>query len=154
MASNTNRSYETIILPRWLRWTLYLTTAVLFVTGGLWLIVHYGLKQSGAEDLPHPAEPWILRAHGLAMIVGLFVYGSLLRAHMINAWKLRRNRSTGLLVVTVLALLTITGYMLYYVGGETTRPIISVAHWTIGLVIGGLLPFHIWHGRRDRSVAG
>lgn len=154
MASNSSRSYESIILPRWLRWTLYLTTAVLFVTGVLWLAVHFGLKQGGANDLPHPAEPWILRAHGLAMMVGLFVYGSLLRAHMVNAWKLRRNRNTGLLVVTVLAVLTITGYMLYYVGGETTRPIISIVHWAIGLVIGGLLPFHVWHGRRNRSVPG
>jgi hypothetical protein len=153
MASNNNNTNKPIILPCWLRWTLYLTTVVLFATGGLWLIVHYGLKQRGADGLPHPAEPWILRVHGLAMMVGLFVYGSLLRAHMINAWKLQRNRSTGVLVVTVLALLTMTGYLLYYVGGETTRPIISVAHWAIGLVIGGLLPFHIWHGRKYRSAS-
>ena len=104
--------------------------------------------------MPHPAEHWILRVHGLAMLVGLFVYGSLLRAHMINAWKLRRNRNTGLLVASVLALLTVTGYMLYYVGGETTRPIISIVHWVIGLVIGGLLPFHVWHGRRARNALG
>lgn len=152
VASSSNRSYETIILPRWLRWTLYLTTLALFVTGALWLVVHFGLRQGAADDLPHPAEPWILRLHGLAMMIGLFVYGSLLRAHMINAWRLRRNRSTGLLVATVFALLTVTGYMLYYVGGETTRPIISVAHWAIGLVIGGLLPFHVWQGRRIRSA--
>jgi len=152
MASNNNRSGDTIILPRWLRWTLYLTTGVLFATGALWLVVRYGLRQGVADDLPHPAEPWILRVHGFAMMVGLFVYGSLLRAHMVNAWKLRRNRTTGALVATVLALLTLTGYLLYYVGGETTRPVISVAHWTTGLVIGGLLPFHIWRGRRDRSA--
>jgi hypothetical protein len=71
---------------------------------------------------------------------------------MVNAWKLRRNRTTGVLVATVLALLTLTGYLLYYVGGETTRPVISVAHWATGIVIGGLLPFHIWRGRRDRSA--
>ena len=152
MASNSSRSYETIVLPRWLRWTLYATTAVLFATGALWLAVHFGLKQGGADDLPHPAEPWILRVHGLAMMVGLFIYGSLLRAHMVNAWNLRRNRNTGLLVASMLALVTITGYMLYYVGGETTRPIISIVHWAIGLVIGGLLPFHVWHGRRARNA--
>lgn len=152
MASNNSRSFETIVLPRWLRWTLYATTAVLFATGALWLAVHFGLKQGGADDLPHPAEPWILRVHGLAMMVGLFVYGSLLRVHMINAWKLRRNRNTGLLVASVIALLAITGYMLYYVGGETTRPIISIGHWAIGLVIGGLLPFHVWQGRRTRNA--
>jgi hypothetical protein len=152
VASNNNRPDETIILPRWLRLALYLTTGVLFATGALWLMVRYGLRQGGVDDLPHPAEPWILRVHGFAMMVGLFVYGSLLRAHMVNAWKLRRNRTTGALVATVLALLTLTGYLLYYVGGETTRPIISVAHWATGIAIGVLLPLHIWRGRRDRSA--
>jgi hypothetical protein len=38
------------------------------------------------------------------------------------------------------------------VGGETTRPIVSVAHWVIGLAIGGLLPLHIWQGRRSRNA--
>ena len=152
MNRNSKTPNETIVLARWLRWTLYLTTTLLFATGGVWLVVHYGFTRKSVDDLPHPAEPWILRAHGLAMMVGLFVYGSLLRGHMLEAWSLRRNRITGALVATVLALLTLTGYMLYYVGGETTRPMISVAHWVIGLVIGGLLPLHIWQGRRSRDA--
>lgn len=153
MALNNKRSYETIILPRWLRWTLYLTTAILLASGVLWLIVRYGFRQGGADDLPHPAEPWILRVHGFAMMAGLFVYGSLLRAHMVNAWRLKRNRSMGVLIAVVLALLALTGYLLYYVGSETTRPVISTAHWVVGLAIGGMLPLHIWQGRRDRRAS-
>jgi hypothetical protein len=115
-------------------------------------VVHYGLRE-GPDDLPHPAEPWILRLHGLATMVALFVYGSLLRAHMINAWNLRRNRLTGACIATGLALLTATGYLLYYAGGETTRPLISIAHWAAGLAIGGLLPLHIWKGRRSAGAS-
>jgi len=148
-----NRSYESVILPAWLRWCLYLATIVLFATGGVWLIAHYGMRPDGGDDLPHPAEPWILRLHGFAVMVGLFIYGSLLRAHMLKAWTLKRNRITGACVATVLALLTATGYMLYYVGGETSRPIISIAHWVIGLAIGALLPLHIWNGRRTQRAA-
>ena len=146
-----NRSYESVTLPAWLRWSLYLATIVLFATGGVWLIVRYGMRPAG-DDMPHPAEPWILRVHGFAVMVGLFIYGSLLRAHMLKAWALKRNRITGTCVATVLALLTMTGYMLYYVGGETSRPIISIAHWVIGLVIGALLPLHIWRGRRSQGA--
>jgi len=150
MAWNGNGIYETIILPRWLRWTVYLTTVALFASGAVWLVVHY--SRSGAEDLPHPAESWLLRVHGLAMMVGLFVYGSLLRAHMVNAWQMQRNRSTGVLVAAVLAVLTLTGYLLYYASGESARPVISAAHWVIGLAIGVLLPLHIWQGRRERRA--
>ncbi len=143
---------ETIILPRWLRWSIYATTAVLLLTGLLWVGVRYGIREGGAEGLPHPAEPWLLRIHGFAMMAGLFVYGSLLRAHMINAWRLRKNRVLGTSVTSVLAFLALTGYMLYYVSGEETRPVISVAHWVVGLTIGGLLPLHVWNGRRTRNA--
>jgi hypothetical protein len=149
----TNSAYETVILPSWLRWALYLATIALFATGAVWLIAHYGMRPVSGDDLPHPAEPWILRVHGFAVMVGLFIYGSLLRAHMLKAWTLKRNRITGACVATVLVSLTVTGYMLYYVGGETSRPIISVAHWVIGLAIGALLPLHIWRGRRSQRAA-
>lgn len=154
MAFPASRAVETIVLPRWLRWIVYGTTAVLFVTGALWLLVHYGLGRNPADDLPHPVEPWLLRVHGLAMMAGLFVYGALLRAHMVNAWKLQRNRATGILVAAVLGFLAVTGYMLYYASGETTRPVVSAAHWIVGLVVVVVLPLHIWRGRRRRTVPG
>src|SRR4051812_26575451 len=119
---NARKTYEAVRLPRWLRWTVYVASAALFISGALWLVVHYGLRK-GPDDFPHPTEPWILRVHGLATMVGLFVYGSLLRAHMINAWNLGRNRITGACIATGLVLLTATGYLLYYAGGETARPI-------------------------------
>ena len=151
-AAGNNRIAESILLPRWLRWSLYAATVALFLTGCLWIGVHFFLRPAGADDLPHPAEPWILRIHGLSMLIALFLYGSLLRAHIVNAWKLRRNQVTGTFVATVLLVLTVTGYMLYYVAGEETRPVISIAHWAIGLVIGVLLPIHIWSGRRGRRA--
>ena len=150
MAANGNGNYGGIVLPRWLRWTVYLTSLALFVSGALWLVVHYG--RASADDLPPPAQAWLLRVHGLAMLVGLFVYGSLLRTHMINAWQMQRNRTTGVLLAVVLALLTLTGYLLYYGSGESSRPVISIAHWVVGLAIGVVLPVHVWQGRRERKV--
>ena len=150
MAANGNGNYGGIVLPRWLRWTVYLTSLALFISGALWLVVHYG--RGNADDLPPPAQAWLLRVHGLAMLVGLFVYGSLLRTHMINAWQMQRNRSTGVLLAVVLALLTLTGYLLYYGSDESMRSVISIAHWVIGLAIGVVLPFHVWQGRRERRV--
>ena len=140
----------TIVLPAWLRWTIYVSTAALFITGVMWLVAHFGLRDA-SDDLPHPAEHWILRVHGFAMLVGLFVYGSLLRVHMIHAWTMRRNRVTGGIVSGVLLILTLTGYVLYY-GTETTRPVMSALHWVIGLAIGLLLPLHIWRGRKSRKA--
>lgn len=93
----------------------------------------------------------MLRLHGMAMMICLFLYGSLLRVHMIKAWHVRRNRTTGLIAVTTFLLLVLTGYLLYYAGDETSRPIISLAHWIVGLGVGAVLPFHIWYGRKLKA---
>ena len=39
---------------------------------------------------------------------------------------------------------------LYYFGGEQSRPIISAAHWIIGIAALPLLVLHIVSGRRSR----
>jgi hypothetical protein len=46
-------------------------------------------------------------------------------------------------VVAVLAALAVTGYALYYIAGEQSRPVRSSAHWIIGLAFPMLLIAHI-----------
>lgn len=144
---------ENIRLQPWHRWSLYVATAVLFASGVLWLALHYVIPPPTGEfgQTTHPLEPWTLRVHGLAVLVALFFYGSLLRAHIIKAWKRRRNRVSGACMGAVLGLLTISGYLLYYSGGESLRAALSVTHWGIGLALAGVLPLHIYYGRQTRS---
>jgi len=139
----------TIRQPRWLTWSIYIVTACLLLSGITWLILHFWFQQHGEfGDTINPLEPWALRVHGLAMLLGLFLYGSLLRTHMTRAWHVRRNRVTGVIVSSIIGILTLTGYLLYYSADESVRPFISVAHWAIGLCIAVMLPFHILHGRK------
>ena len=48
-----------------------------------------------------------------------------------------------------MVLLTLTGYALYYAGDERIRPVISVLHWGLGLVLPAALLWHILLGRRS-----
>jgi hypothetical protein len=66
---------------------------------------------------------------------------------MRRAWHQRRNLLPGILLVGVLLLLSVTGYTLYYFGGEGARPLISVLHWAVGLGAPALLLWHIASGR-------
>jgi len=50
-----------------------------------------------------------------------------------------------------LALLTVTGYGLWYVAGETSRETWSILHWAPGLAFPLLLVWHIRCGRRHRQ---
>lgn len=129
------------------RWSLYLTVALLTLSGAAWLMLHFS---HGEQDLPSPLEPWALRLHGAAAFASLYLAGTLLHGHMLRAWQLRRNRTAGLLAASTFTLLVITGYGLYYFGGAALRHWTDWLHW----VAGASLPIAIaWHVHRGRAAA-
>jgi hypothetical protein len=149
MASASSvRRPDSIRLGRWHQGAVYGVTAVLAVSGIIWLVAHYFLSVTGEYGPQiHPLEPWMLKVHGAAAMAGLIVYGSLLPVHVRRAWSIRRNIALGIGLVAAMLLLTVTGYLLYYAGGEDTRPVISAAHWILGLAVPALLAWHVVSGR-------
>ena len=133
---------------------VYSIFGVLFVSGGLWLIFHYFVRVEGEfGPTMHPLEAWWLKLHGASVMVFLFLLGTLLLSHMESAWRIRRNIITGIVFVGFNSILILTGYLLYYFGGETTRPIISLIHWVVGLAAPILIGIHVWRGRAGRPGA-
>jgi hypothetical protein len=131
---------------------VYVSTALLVISGAVWLVLHYFMAQNGQfGPMPHPLEPWMLRIHGAVAMAGLIVYGSLLPIHIRRAWAVRRNIVLGIVVAACMLALTITGYLLYYAGNEAMRPIISAAHWLPGLAAPLLLLWHVLSGRRTTA---
>lgn len=144
------RLAEPIRLGYWHQFAVYGATALLVVSGVVWLVYHFLLATPGDfGPQTHPLEPWMLRVHGAAAMVGLIVYGSLLPIHVRRAWSLRRNIVLGVTLISIMLLLTATGYLLYYAGGEESRAWISALHWLIGLVVPVLLTWHVISGRRQ-----
>ena len=134
------------------RRALYAMFALLLVSGLLWLGFHYfAIAKTDFGDTHHPLESWWLKLHGLAAMLALIGFGSLMPGHIRIAWQHRKNRGSGGAMAAVMALLALTGYFLYYVGGEEMRQFTSIAHWAIGLALLPLLILHIVLGRRTRS---
>jgi hypothetical protein len=130
---------------------VYWTAAALFASGALWLVFHHFLQSQGQfGPAPHPFEQWWLRLHGAAAMLALLVVGSLLPIHVRRGWHQHRNRPLGIALASVLLLLAVSGYALYYFGGEEARPWISVSHWGIGIASPLAL---VWHIARGRSLA-
>jgi hypothetical protein len=80
------------------------------------------------------------------------VVGSVVPWHAWRAWKLRRNRGTGGFVASVLVVLILSAWALYYIGSEALRPGISLVHWIVGIASVPLLWLHVVRGRRSRSA--
>jgi hypothetical protein len=150
------RAADTVRLGFWHQVAVYGATGALALSGVAWLVYHFFLATDG-EFGPqiHPMEPWMLRLHGAAAMAGLVIYGSLLPIHIRRAWALRRNIVLGVGLAGCMLLLTVTGYLLYYAGGEESRPVISALHWAPGLAVPGLVAWHVVSGRRQgRTRAG
>ena len=139
-----------IRLPRWQETLLLAVMAGLVASGAVWLVFHHLLPVR--DDMgTHPAEAWSLRLHGgLAMAV-LVLVGMLLASHVLPAWRRGLNRGSGGLMLGTMALLTLTGYLLYYLGTPSLRDAVSWLHWGVGLAVPALLVLHMVRGGRWKA---
>lgn len=139
-------------LRGWQYRALYATVGALACSGVLWLAMHY-LAGAGADSLPHPLEPWLMRLHGAAGFAGLFMAGVLAAAHVPQGWRMTtRNlrlrqhkagqRRTGLALCVLGGLAALSGYLLYYFAPEDLRALIGWSHAVLGLALVALLPLH------------
>lgn len=127
-------------LPHWQKRWLYGSAWLLLLTGTAWLLWHY----NRAEDaLPSPIEPWLMRLHGAAAFAALLGLGAVSGSHVPAGWQLTRRyhrhagqRSTGLVLIVMAALCTVTAYALYYFAPEGIRSPLGWAHAALGLCAG------------------
>jgi hypothetical protein len=124
--------------------------ALVFLSGVAWAYWNYLAASSG--DFEMSAKTWAMKIHGAAAMAVLILIGMLLNEHVRLAWRARRNRANGSVFVGAFALLAVTGYGLYYAGGEKLRAWTSWIHLLAGLTLPFLLLIHVSLGRRTRPA--
>jgi hypothetical protein len=144
-------------LPPWQQRLLAVSGGALLVSGIAWLAVHYTIG-AGAGALPHPAESWLMRVHGLAAFAGLFALGTLATQHVPRGLRLgavhrhAHQRRTGLVLLTLGGLLVATGYALYYFAPEDVRPALGWVHAALGVAMASVVLGHRRHARAARRA--
>ena len=141
---------DTIRLRRLQRYFLYAVLVLVFLSGVAWAYWNY--LAASPNDFEMSAKAWAMKIHGAAAMAVLVLVGMLLNEHVRLAWRARRNRANGSIFLGAFVFLTITGYGLYYAGGERLRRWTSWVHLVIGLVLPILLLIHLLLGRRTRPT--
>jgi hypothetical protein len=141
---------DRIRLRRLQRYFLYAVLALVFFSGVAWAYWNYLAASPGEFEMS--AKAWAMKIHGAAAMAVLVLVGMLLNEHVRLAWRARRNRANGSVFLSAFAFLTITGYGLYYAGGEGLRAWTSWIHLVMGLVLPILLLIHIFLGKRTRPT--
>ncbi len=127
-------------LPPHYRRLVYGILATSWLTGILWLVFHYFLAAQGEFGTePHPLEAWWLRLHGAAAFAVLWLFGLLWGLHVRPGLARPARRASGMVLILLLALLAVSGYLLYYAGSDWLRDSVRLVHWLAGVGLG--LPF-------------
>ena len=130
---------------------LYAVFGGAWATGILWLFFHYFLMRQGEfGGEPHPLEAWWLRLHGAFAFAALWIGGLLWAAHIRPVLGRPGRRISGLLLLGMLAILAVTGYLLYYAVDDGLRDVMRWVHWLIGLALVLVLGIHVMRARANR----
>lgn len=137
------------ISPRLRQSTIWVSVS-LWVSGGVWMLLHYFWQQPGEFGVtPHPLQPTLMRLHGVLAVAGVFLLGWLCARHIIEAWRQRGLRYSGIALLTISILLVASGYALYYLSDGTLHSVAGIAHQVIG--VSGCV-FALVHWRRPSST--
>jgi hypothetical protein len=126
-----------------------ITLVALAGTGLAWLCLHWLVDQDceGADCLAGWMRP-LLALHGALAMAALVFLGSVFEGHVLRAWQAARNRLAGAVLLGCMTALVISGWGLYYLGGEAARAFASVLHWVLGLAAIPAFLVHLLRGRR------
>lgn len=121
----------------------------LWTSGVAWLAARFLFASETDFGLQVPE--WaakVLAVHGGAAMLSLVAFGAWLPVHVVPRLRQQCHRLTGFTQLGLLAILAVTGFGLYYVAGEDSRPAWSVIHWAAGLILPAVFLIH------RRAVAG
>jgi len=98
-----------------------------------WTYDHYMLRHTDIGISENPLQVWWLYLHAGTATAAIWLLGYMSAIHVQRNWGAGQRRNSGLLFVTAVGLLVVTGYLLYYVDADRPEALISSIHWIIGL---------------------
>ena len=107
------------------------------ITGLLYLLGHQFHIQRAILGKHH-----ILVAHGVAAILASLALGSVLTFHIKAGYQSKRRWISGFSQLSFLAVLLISGALLYY-GPEEIRDCVIDTHWIAGLIFFVIFLIHV-----------
>ncbi|MBD8524163.1 hypothetical protein [Pseudomarimonas arenosa] len=140
-------------MPGWLRRLLYAVLAGSWLTGTTFFILSRFVEVEGEfGPMKHPWQSPVLAAHGACAFLMLLALGALWTNHVPSAWRSGSSRRLGILLLVITACMVISGWVLYYLAGETLRPWIGNLHFALGAALPLIVASHVVLGRRARRA--
>ncbi len=139
-------------MASWFRSSLFSSLGLLWVTGCVWLVLHYFFQvPTDFGTAPHPLQPSLIAVHGVLAIAAVFFFGWIAGTHVGDNWGRKMNRTTGIVLISLGVLLVLTGLGSYYLTSENLRPINAAIHEIAGVL--AVVPALVHWLRNRRPVS-
>jgi hypothetical protein len=123
-------------MSRRLRLCVFLLVGVLWLSGCLWLgLDQLFTKRGPFGATPHPWEPPTLLVHGVAAILSMFLFGWISARHVLRWWPGGMRRVSGGTLAAFLAVLTVTGFALFFLTDDASQRAAAVTHEVLGVAV-------------------
>jgi hypothetical protein len=137
-----------------LRYTIYLCMGGVWLSGCFWLILHVYFATSGDFGVArHPWEPTLLWIHGVLSIGFAYVFGWIMARHASEAWRQHKRRVSGGLLTAVVTVLSVSGFMLFFVSDANWQTQSARVHEVVGLLVTAFM-IERWRVLNSRATRG
>jgi hypothetical protein len=123
-------------MPRGQRSAVYLIVGSLWLSGCLWLYLDHFLASRGQFGItPHPLEPPILLLHGAVGVLSMYLFGWITARHAARWWPRGLRRLSGGLLAAFLAVLSVSGFALFFLVDDASLHAVALIHDVVGLAV-------------------
>jgi hypothetical protein len=134
------------------RFAVYTVFGLLWVSGCWWLVLDRFFTRPGQfGPMPHPWEPAMLLIHGVVAIVSMYVLGWVTARHVLRWWPAKLRRLSGGLLAALFAVLTLSGFALFFVSDDRFQRFSAASHDVLGIAITAFAIQH-WFFARRRDI--
>lgn len=135
--------------PKWFHHALIFSLLAVAISGCLMIptLMEFKLDMDVSWRLDGAQRVWVAGSHTLISWFLLMQTGALWHAHMRAGWRKKLNRVSGVSTALALVILAITAGGLLYLGTETALNAAAITHTVIGILLIGLIIFHMLMGR-------
>lgn len=127
------------------KWSVWVSSALVFITGMVYLWMKYWLPAPDAFSvIHHPLQPLVLKLHIVTAPLLVFALGSIALRHVWRHYtsRTRQGRFSGVGTAVIIVPMVLTGYLIQVITGETTLRAIVLAHIVTGVAFGLALMVH------------
>jgi hypothetical protein len=134
------------------RIAVYLVMGGVWVTGCAWLILDRFFAARGPFGATlHPWQPGMLLLHALIGILSVYLLGWVSARHALRWWRWGHRRRSGGAFAFSLAVLTVSGFALFFLVDDESQHVTALTHDVVGLLITGLAIQHWFFAKVRRA---